>query len=594
LRNVPLKKAFQALLCFLFLAAPLVFWGGTVSIVDIKVFLVKIVVLLLCLLVCFGAFVKKALPVARWKIILVILGYGLWQAVRYAFSASADPGVLSSQWFNLLFCLCLLLSPLERDDLLPVLTALTAAALAASLYNVADHLDWFSFSTLKAYSDGTGASTLGHKNFASSFLLMCVPFPFYLAWRAKDFTQRLLWLFAAFLIVFGMILTFSRGALAALLISSMVALLVRARGKKLFENRTMLIILSALFVLLLVLVPRDFYRTLWHGIKQPETISPLRVDIYRSAVKMIKERPVAGFGTGSFFHKYPEYKGEYALWKVEKGTYIKHAHNEYLEILVDGGLIQLLLFLVIMTMFFSSLLKQTRGAWFLALLTAAAAILIFGAFTVALRYLFVSCLFWMIVFLGFVDSAGTKYYENRMVRPLAAIMMALIFFAGFKTTLNFLSLARQKTAYDRFRAGRTGSALSMMNRLEESRPQDPSVLYEKGFMLYTLGRYFEAEQAYKKVVDKSPYYMDVRYHLALSLKKQKKYREALAHIKEALYRNWNRDEELYIHYAECEYYIREWEEALKTLDWMLQLFPQSKKGRFLREYITESMEKRAH
>ena len=50
---------------------------------------------------------------------------------------------------------------------------------------------------------------------------------------------------------------------------------------------------------------------------------------------MVKEKPVAGFGPGSYRYTFPEHRNRYKGARVVTG----HPHNEYLEVMSEYGLV---------------------------------------------------------------------------------------------------------------------------------------------------------------------------------------------------------------------------------------------------------------
>jgi O-antigen ligase len=66
----------------------------------------------------------------------------------------------------------------------------------------------------------------------------------------------------------------------------------------------------------------------------------------RYALAMVKERPLFGFGGGSFYTAFPRFKGPHPL-----GFY-DHAHNDFVEIAADTGLVGLALLLGVAVMAF--------------------------------------------------------------------------------------------------------------------------------------------------------------------------------------------------------------------------------------------------
>lgn len=63
-----------------------------------------------------------------------------------------------------------------------------------------------------------------------------------------------------------------------------------------------------------------------------------RREIYRSGAAMFADRPLAGFGLGTFSAAYPAY----ALF--DNGRFVNLAHNDWLQLAVEGGLVVLGLF----------------------------------------------------------------------------------------------------------------------------------------------------------------------------------------------------------------------------------------------------------
>jgi O-antigen ligase len=57
-----------------------------------------------------------------------------------------------------------------------------------------------------------------------------------------------------------------------------------------------------------------------------------RREIQQSAVEMIRERPLAGFGLGTFVRVYPAHA------RFDLGALVDHAHNDWLEWAAEGGL----------------------------------------------------------------------------------------------------------------------------------------------------------------------------------------------------------------------------------------------------------------
>ncbi len=132
-------------------------------------------------------------------------------------------------------------------------------------------------------------------------------------------------------------LTLSRGGVVSLSISViMMSVLLMKREKKSGRIRLLILVLS-LTVLCIG----------WFGWKpllerfEPAghaEMSELRLRIWKDSSGIVRDFPVAGTGFGSFVNIYPKYRS------VPDARTLDHAHNDYLELLTEGGLIGFVLF----------------------------------------------------------------------------------------------------------------------------------------------------------------------------------------------------------------------------------------------------------
>ncbi len=67
--------------------------------------------------------------------------------------------------------------------------------------------------------------------------------------------------------------------------------------------------------------------------KQTEIGSDIRFAIYRDSLQMFAKRPVLGWGLGTFADVYPQFRSFYTNQLVNR------AHNDYLELLTDTGIV---------------------------------------------------------------------------------------------------------------------------------------------------------------------------------------------------------------------------------------------------------------
>jgi O-antigen ligase/tetratricopeptide (TPR) repeat protein len=162
--------------------------------------------------------------------------------------------------------------------------------------------------------------------------------------RVYDFLNQektniyILLAFSAILIATTVFLSLSRGGIVSLSLS-MIFFGGILLTKEVHKKRGLVIILISLLIV---------FSVGWFGwepiFKRFEAlrnvrgdISELRLVIWDDSIKMIKDFPLTGTGFGSFVDIYPKYR----TFPTEEIA--DHAHNDYLELLTDGGMIVFLL-----------------------------------------------------------------------------------------------------------------------------------------------------------------------------------------------------------------------------------------------------------
>jgi O-antigen ligase len=102
-----------------------------------------------------------------------------------------------------------------------------------------------------------------------------------------------------------------------------------------------------------------------HGETEKLTSIGFRMNAWENTVALIRERPVFGYGTGSFGKVYSErVRPRYDDWRNAPGT---DPHNQYLMILAENGLVGLAAFLAVIAVAFRAGLRLPDGHRWIAL-----------------------------------------------------------------------------------------------------------------------------------------------------------------------------------------------------------------------------------
>ena len=254
------------------------------------------------------------------------------------------------------------LSDLDLLDATALQRAFMLAAAAASvwaLWNVAgDYGNWLQFA-----KSTTGGFRLGdlipptvpkvhgvsdHPNILGMTLVLAMPFYVLAVYRSTSYWLRVFWGMILLAALWAVFLTLSRGAWIGAAVATGVSIggIVAVRRSWSFRDlrRGFLaqsrahapIVAGASVAVLLVVLAGAAVATRLSARPQwlfRESLSPRR-DVFDAGVSIFRDHLLLGGGPGTFGLLYPEYSGEYPIHAV-------HAHNGFLQLADDAGLIGL-------------------------------------------------------------------------------------------------------------------------------------------------------------------------------------------------------------------------------------------------------------
>jgi len=177
---------------------------------------------------------------------------------------------------------------------------------------------------------------VNHNHYAG-LIEMLMPFPLVLAaTRFTNGNHKIAAAGIAALMAGSIFLSGSRGGMAAF-VAQMVALgvlLVRKREGSWKQPLMLGAFLAMVIVFLVWMGGNELTRRLIsiHSDAREEINGGVRLGIDRDGLRMLIKRPLLGWGLGTFPIVYPEFRSFYTTF------FVNHAHNDYLELLVETGL----------------------------------------------------------------------------------------------------------------------------------------------------------------------------------------------------------------------------------------------------------------
>jgi O-antigen ligase/tetratricopeptide (TPR) repeat protein len=142
---------------------------------------------------------------------------------------------------------------------------------------------------------------------------------------------------AAILIALSVFLSLSRGGIVCLGLTTMFlvgALLLKTRNRR---RASAIVLISLLIAGVVCWIGWGPVLERFASIKDSQgNIADYRPEIWSNCLSMIRDFPLTGTGFGTFVSSYPAYRSFATEWTID------HAHNDYLELLTDGGLVAFL------------------------------------------------------------------------------------------------------------------------------------------------------------------------------------------------------------------------------------------------------------
>lgn len=238
--------------------------------------------------------------------------------------------------------------------------------------------------------------------------------------------------FSAILLATAIVVSFSRGAIISICLALIFfILLLNHRSNKRKHGNVLL-----LFSLAVVLSISWFgWDTVFERFDRLSTrrglVQEARLVFWIDSVKIIEDFPVTGIGFGNFGNIYPRYR------TFRSSDSVQHAHNDYLELLIEGGLIGATLvswFLFVVLIKTYRIYRQRRERYsiylYLGCVTGIISLL-FHSTTDFNTHIGANGLYFFFLIGVLVSAANTKFREDpetTLLRKVEMIQIKLLVF----------------------------------------------------------------------------------------------------------------------------------------------------------------------
>lgn len=186
--------------------------------------------------------------------------------------------------------------------------------------------------------DGSKAfisSTYANRNHFAGYLEMAIPMSVGMFYAVADPVKRIILGYVIILMIVALVLSLSRGGWAALTISMVImGILLSNTGHSTSKVWLPLTFLPAILVILAMLGTNALIHRISETKNQMQNLTnDCRIMTWKGTIDIIKDYPLTGTGVGTFASVFPKYK------QPQKLNTVKHAHNDYLHITSEMGIL---------------------------------------------------------------------------------------------------------------------------------------------------------------------------------------------------------------------------------------------------------------
>jgi len=510
----------------------------------------------------------------KWKknkfnlsIFLFILMMSMSLFITNSINVSLNDYIIFLSYFVLYF---LVINNIENENIFySFIRLFFITSLLVALYTLFHYYGFISY--LKEF--GPVISTIGQKNWTSNYLALIFPLMFSYFLLEKTKRIKILYFVILSIIYATLMICQSRGIWISISLTSIFAIYIILKFKlvKTFkENQKWLILLILIFIIITIIYSTDnplnkgaitVTERAMSTFDEKDPSINTRLLIWGTTFDMIKDRPILGSGIGTFKINYLNYQAEFLQDNPDYIKYWGHAreaHNEYLQMAAELGIIGLGIFLSILFIFYNIIIKylkkennSKKKIIVFGLLLGITCFLIHSLFTFPLHVMALGSAFFIVLGLTvvyikdfhFSEFGKLKNKNNNIMKSRSSrlyvlftilIILIMILAIDYFVLRPYLAEAYAYKGRENLALNKYNNALSNFEYAAKLDPYNGRILLNLGATYYNLGIYDEAEKALKC---SQKYYNDrnIYRNLGLCYMQLERFQEAEEEFKHAIY-----------------------------------------------------------
>lgn len=523
------------------------------------------------------------------------------------------------------------------------------------------------------YGRGKVFGLFGNAGYFAEYLIIPLPIAISLFFVCKNKIKKILLLIGVLAMVGALLATLTRGPYLAIGISLifMIGVFIFSGGTRYIQKNKKLLILILIVIIVVVFIvviptPLNKSGTIISNIKERASIARLSTDFaldrriatWKFTGLMIKDHPLLGSGIGTFKYNTLRYQAKFFDQRENRSLYphgvAAKAHNEYLQLWAELGVIGLGMFLWLIISYFNygfktlrKIKNNYRQGIIIGLMGSIVAFLVDAIFWFPMHQPANIVLFWLILGLTFSELRDNEVCIDKKIqiqknikeitkkekdddifrfKPLLYIsIILLIAFTCFTVFRPFMAQIYWYYGNEEIKNNNYNKSIKIYEKALKYDPYLGQAYYDLGLILNNIG-FPNVAQEYFEKAEKYFDHPELPRNLAIIYLSIHNYEKAISKLKQAI--SYKKDEKsmlplyaelgnTYItlkrykpaeialkealkidpdfinaHYGLANVYLQEnkMEEALKELQKVIEIDPDSIQARFARDMLQKITE----
>jgi tetratricopeptide (TPR) repeat protein len=436
------QKIFVVIFCIFFVLVPLL---PDIQISRPKLLGIEIISFLLLTIYVIFIVVENKILYFENKIGVFVFIFLSYILIRYFFFSDRPFAYTELKRWTLSIWLLYLITILGNKNYNVLITTYIFGSFLAVIYGFLQHTG--GFYRIQVPKFDRVISMFGNPIFFAVHIINFLPIVFGRILIEKRFFVKLIYLTVFIVSLITLYYTKTRAAFVGLFVSFLVLIFLLLPQKQKVKYLFSLLFLFIVFVLIT--------KNIW--LRQQAHFL-----IWRDSIKMWSSKPFFGIGLGKFHVEFVNFASE-ELRKIwpEKQCIINDAHNEYVQLLAENGIIGFTLFLLFLYYFFEFVIKFVKNLdstklknkyelkiTICSLLVGVIAVLVQNFFSVDMRfvisniYLFITIGF----ILGYTSDINQKnlvfksYFIKLISLLICFFILGIISYSSKQKVVSFISL----------------------------------------------------------------------------------------------------------------------------------------------------------